>query len=291
MSEKLPAPPADALLLAWLTTVLVPMSRSRVKVLLQSGRVFVNGDSVTQFDHRLQPTDIVSVGQRPLLRCTVPILFEDAHLIAVNKPVDMLSVATDEEKIDTAFARLQSHLIARKAGKPYVVHRLDRETSGVLLFARTPTIRDQLQATWDTTTKTYLALVVGTPNPREGTIDDHLLEGRDFRVRKTHPDEDGAKRAISQYRVLAQQGRYSLLEVILVTGRKHQIRVHLAGIACPVIGDTMYGKVGSSIGRLALHAWKLSIVHPVTNEKCEWEAPYPVAMTRAVKFSTTLDRN
>jgi 23S rRNA pseudouridine1911/1915/1917 synthase len=190
-------------------------------------------------------------------------------------------VATEGEKLDTAFARLNDHLRARRAGRPFVVHRLDRDTSGLLLFAKSPEVRDRLQAGWDAVEKTYLAVVEGAPEPAAGAVENFLTEGKDLRVRPTRPG-GRARRAVSRYRVAATRGRYSLVEVTLETGRKHQIRVHLAGLGCPVVGDAVYGTAADPAGRLGLHAWRLALDHPVGGRRVELRSPLPETLGRLV---------
>jgi 23S rRNA pseudouridine1911/1915/1917 synthase len=280
--RELNSPATEAALLDWLLGALAPMNRTRVKQLLRSGRVTVNGASVTRHDHPLRPGDRVSIADTAPAPTAggsgVSILYEDAHLLVIDKPSGLLTVATESEKTDTAFVRLSAHLAARTAGRPFVVHRLDRDTSGLLLFARTGEVRDELQANWEGVKKTYLALVEGTPYPAEGVIDNFLTEGRDLRVRASrHPGPD-AKRAVSRYRVRETRGGHSLVEVELETGRKHQIRVHLAGLGCPVAGDKMYGAATNPARRLCLHAWRLAFEHPITGMGLEVEAPPPRAL-------------
>jgi 23S rRNA pseudouridine1911/1915/1917 synthase len=285
---NLPAPDAEGQLLSWLLVVMRPMSRTGVKDLLGSGRVAVNGVPTTRFDHPIRPGDRVTVEPRsaPANRAAeasaFAILYEDDHLIAIDKPAGLLSVATESEKEGTAFAKLRAILEERGAGRPFVVHRLDRETSGLLLFARSADVRDRLQKGWDAVTKTYLAVVEGTPSPPEAVVKGHLIEGRDLRVRACSAGRPGAKRAVTHYRVERTQGRYSLVEVRLETGRKHQIRVHLAGLGCPVAGDSNYGAVTDPAGRLALHAWRLAFDHPVTGKRVQLESPLPDVLGRLI---------
>jgi 23S rRNA pseudouridine1911/1915/1917 synthase len=283
--QNLPPVTADAELLEWLLAALAPMNRTRVKQLLRSGRVTVNGASVTRHDHPLRPGDKVGIARdapAPSSLAGITIVHEDPHLIVIDKPPGLLTVATESEKTDTAFVRLCEHLAGLKAGRPYVVHRLDRDTSGLLLFARTAEVRDELQANWDAVTKTYLAVVEGTPNPAEGVIENYLTEGRDLRVRAgKHPGKD-AKRAVSRYKLRETRGSYSLVEVELETGRKHQIRVHTAGLGCPVAGDKLYGATTNPAKRLCLHAWRLCFDHPVTGQRIEAESPLPHALRRVI---------
>jgi 23S rRNA pseudouridine1911/1915/1917 synthase len=284
-AHRLPPPTADARLLTWLLEVLRPMSRSQVKELLRDGRIAVNGVRTTRHDHPLRPCDRVTVASdRPAPAgrsgSGLSVSFEDDALIAIDKPPGLLSVATGAEKADTAFARLAAQLAARHAGRPFVVHRLDRDTSGLLVFARSAAVREVLQAGWGDVTKTYLAVVEGTPSRQSGVIETFLTEGRDLRVRPG-PGPD-AKWAVTRYRLVKAAGRYSLLEVGLETGRKHQIRVHLTGIGCPVIGDSVYGRKADPAGRLGLHAWRLALTHPVTGGRVELESPLPGVLRQVI---------
>lgn len=285
--SDLPPPTAEGPLLAWLLAALRPMSRTRVKDLLRRGRVAVNGTPTTRFDHPLRPGDRVTLdppaaAPRDPGRAGIAVVFEDDALVVLDKPPGLLAVATEGEKADTAFARLRAHLAARRAGRPFVVHRLDRDTSGLLLFARSPAIRDRIQSDWAGVEKSYLAVVEGTPTRAEGVVENYLTEGRDLRVRASPTARRGARWAVSRYRVVATRGRYALVEVGLGTGRKHQVRVHLAGLGCPVVGDRVYGAVTDPAGRLGLHAWRLGFSHPATGRRVELESPLPERLRRVV---------
>lgn len=282
----LPAPTTPAALLAWLLDALRPMNRTRVKQLLRHGRVRVNGAVATRHDHPLRPGDQVAIARagaadRSLEEAGVTIVLEDDALIALDKPPGLLTVATAAEKTDTAFARLNAHLAARGLSRPYVVHRLDRETSGLLLFARSAEVRDRLQANWDEVKKTYLAVVEGKPRRAEGVVDNFLVEGRDLRVRAVRKGS-GGRRAVTHYRIIGERGPYALVEVVIETGRKHQIRVHLTGLGCPVIGDPLYGSASDPAGRLGLHAHRLSLDHPTADRRVDLESPLPAVLGRVV---------
>jgi 23S rRNA pseudouridine1911/1915/1917 synthase len=286
--RDLPPPAAEGELLAWLLDVLRPMNRTRVKELLRSGRVQVNAVSVTRHDHPVKPGDRVRILRDPPAApdpkaAGLRLAYEDEAVVVLDKPAGLLTVAASPgDKADTAFARLSRALEARRAGRPYVVHRLDRGTSGLLLFARTPDARDRLQANWEAVTKMYLAVVVGVPDPADGVIDNFLTEGDDLRVRASRFDGPGAKRAVSRYRVVSTRGKFALVEVTIDTGRKHQIRVHLAGLGCPVIGDTMYGAKLDPAERLGLHAWRLAFDHPTSGKRVEVESPFPKELRKLV---------
>jgi 23S rRNA pseudouridine1911/1915/1917 synthase len=290
MAAKLPPTP-DGPLLEWLFKALAPMSRTNVKQLLKHGQISVNGTPTTQFDYALKAGDTVTIGKakkpdplaETLANAGMPIVHIDRDLILIDKPAGLLSVETDNEKADTAFAVLLECLAQHKQGKAFVVHRLDRGTSGLLLFARNEQARDTLQANWENVRKTYLAVVAGTPRQPEGTIRNYLTEGKDFKVRATSTEGPDAKLAVTHYKVKSEPGRrFALVEVGLETGRKHQIRVHLAGLGCPVIGDSTYGSKRSPADRMGLHAWKLSFDHPGTGERVEFESPLPKVLRRVV---------
>jgi len=283
--RELPSPPADALLLEWLLVALAPTNRTRVKQVLRSGRVTVNGTPVTRHDHPVRPGDKVCITRDApppsAERTELAVVHEDAQLVVIDKPAGLLTVATESEKTDTAFVRLSAYLAARRAGRPFVVHRLDRDTSGLLLFARSAEGRDELQDNWDRVTKTYLAVVEGVPDPADGVVANYLTEGRDLRVRASRHAGPDAKHAVTRYKVRETRGRYSLVEVDLETGRKHQIRVHMAGLGCPVAGDPVYAATTDPARRLCLHAWRLGFDHPFTGERVELESPLPAALSRA----------
>ena len=276
MAEPLPTPTAPGPLLPWLLAALSPMNRTKVKQLLKHGCVAVNGKATTQHDHPLRPGDRVTLERGgPVAKPAkeLAIVYEDDAVVVIDKPVGLLSVANETEKDDTAFTRLT----ARGPARPLVVHRIDRDTSGLLLFAKSVPVRDRLQADWDRVEKIYLAVVEGKPDPDAGTIDNYLTEGRDLRVRRVPPGPN-AKRAVSHYKTIRTRGPHSLVEVRLETGRKHQIRVHLAGLGCPITGDGMYRAKTDLADRLALHAWRLAFDHPLTGARIELESPMPKAL-------------
>ena len=270
-------------LLQWLLMNLQPMNRTRIKQLLQHGRISVNGVTVTRHDHELKPGDKVEIGKQAtsphLARLGIKIIHEDDSIVIIDKPFGLLTVGTDTQKVDTAIARLNEALEPRHS-HAFLVHRLDRETSGLLLFAKNTDVRDTLQEMWENVKKQYLAIVVGTPTPPEGIAESFLLEGPDLKMRKSVDPE--AKLARTSYKFVKRTGRYSLMEVTLETGRKHQIRVHLADMGCPVIGDDKYGSKHNPARRLGLHSWKLAFPHPVTKKLIEVESALPAVLAAIV---------
>ena len=205
------------------------------------------------------------------------ILHEDKHLLVVDKPPGLLTMGTESEGTRTAYYKLTDYV---RRGNPksrnriFIVHRLDRETSGVLVFAKSQEVKEHLQAHWETTRKTYLAVVHGTPDPPVGTITSYLAENVAHQVFTTR-NPDAGKLAKTNFKLLSSAKGYSLLEVDLLTGRKHQIRVHLADAGHPVVGDKKYGKKGEKAARLALHAWALEFQHPVTRQWLRFETQVP----------------
>lgn len=288
-ARDLPTPTAAAPLLPWLLAALAPMNRTRVKEVLRSGRVEVNGVSVTRHDHPLNPGDRVRLLRDPPpardpRMAGLTVAYEDDAVVVLDKPSGLVTVATSPgDPTDSAFAKLNRAMEARHAGRVFVVHRLDRGTSGLLMFARTADIRDRLQANWETVSKTYLAVVDGVPDPAEGVIDNFLTEGDDLTVRASRTERPGSRRAISRYRVVSTRGRCSLVEVVIETGRKHQIRVHMAGLGCPVIGDKRYAATFNPAGRLGLHAWRLAFDHPTTGRRVELESLLPKELRKLVE--------
>ena len=207
------------------------------------------------------------------------ILYLDRELLVVDKPSGLLTVGTDRDKARTAHYLLNDYV---RKGNPksrervYVVHRLDRETSGLLVFARSEAAKDFLQRHWEEAEKTYYAIVHGAVMPKEGTIRSHLVESSAMRVYST-PDAAAGREAITDYRVLRTARGMSLLEIGLRTGRKHQIRVHLADLGHPLVGDDRYGRPDRA-ARLALHACALSFPHPSGGERLTFTSAMPVQL-------------
>lgn len=210
------------------------------------------------------------------------ILHEDADILVVVKPAGLLTMGTATEKSRTAYFILTDYVRrggSRSRSRIFIVHRLDRETSGILVFARSEPVKRRLQDHWDETRKRYLAVVHGRCEKDSGLITTHLAENRAHGV-YTSPDPARGKLSRTAYRVLGRAAKFSLLEIDLLTGRKHQIRVHLAGIGHPVVGDRRYGPPDPRHGQLALHAQRLAFAHPVTGDSLVFEAEPPEFFNR-----------
>ena len=205
------------------------------------------------------------------------ILYEDRDILVAAKPSGLLTVSTDREKSRTAYFALTDYVrkgAAKSRNRIFIVHRLDRETSGVLVFAKNEAAKVWLQRRWEETTKRYLAVVHGTCGRRAETITTYLAENRAHRVYSTSDPQKG-RLSHTAYTVLKETKDFTLLDIELLTGRKHQIRVHLAERGHPVVGDKTYGRADTAYRRLALHARSLSFRHPVSGEDLTFVAAPP----------------
>jgi tRNA pseudouridine32 synthase/23S rRNA pseudouridine746 synthase/23S rRNA pseudouridine1911/1915/1917 synthase len=212
------------------------------------------------------------------------IIYEDRDIIVVDKPPGLLTISTDREKSRTAYFILTDYVrkgVAKSRNRIFIVHRLDRETSGILIFAKNEAAKFRLQSQWQDTKKKYLAVVHGRCGKRAETITTYLAENQAHGVYTTHDARKG-KLAHTAYKVLKQTRDFSLLEVTLLTGRKHQIRVHLTGIGHPVVGDQRYGPERKPRNRLALHAQSISFKHPFTGEPLTFDTKVPPYLTALV---------
>ena len=277
-------------LLPFLFAAWPEVKRTKVKQWLKFGAVHVNDQSITKHDHPLQAGDRVSIlptKAPPPPAEDLPeglrILHEDDDIIVIHKPAHLLTMATDKEKDRTAYSFLNLYLRdAAHSGsaRVWIVHRLDRETSGVLLFAKTEEAKETLQTEWQSFDKRYLALVEGAPTANTGVLKSHVDETQVHRVFVRQGPGPGSRLAVTHYRVLRHGNGRSLLELTLETGRRHQIRVQLADIGCPVVGDSTYGAKSNPIRRVALHSASLRIKHPTTGESLTFQTPLPAEMAK-----------
>ena len=253
--------------------------------MLSQGRVRLNGKPCKIARQEVLPGDTLEVGER---RSPAPqthgieILFEDDDLLVIHKPAGLLTVATPHERERTAYAYLRGYLKDRDSKqKLFIVHRLDKFVSGLLVFAKSEGVKAALQIQFQkhTILRKYWAIVGGRVEKDRGTIQSHLAEDRSKRMRSTQ-DTAGGKRAVTHYRVHRRFSTVTALEVILETGRKNQIRVHLSELGHPVIGDQTYGSTINPIGRMGLHAFCLGFVHPRTKSQLHFQTDPPAEFSR-----------
>jgi len=270
-------------LLEFLFAHLNGWSKKTIKQRLQGSSVAVNGQVTTKHDFILNVDDVVEVGvvQKAGISAQtttrLEIIYQDKDLIAINKPAGLLSVGTTQENKQHALALLRNQLSRGKNSvKLWPVHRLDRDTSGILLFATSKEMREAVMANWGKSEKIYLAVVEGTPRENKGTIDQPLrLDEKEYRMHVgAHKD---AKPAITHYEVKENKEKRSLLEVSIETGRQHQIRAHMAWLGHSIIGDERYGKkpFNKNGERMGLHSVRLSIIHPKTKKLLRFEVDAP----------------
>jgi len=265
--------------------VLYPDASGRsLKQWLATSRVRVNGAVVRRGDAPVGADDRVELAAPPPPACPQPLglLHEDQDILVVDKPSGLLSVATEGERTRTAYRLLRDWVAARgpAGARLFIVHRLDRETSGLIVFAKTVSAKRALQSQFAARSveRVYVALVEGVPPTMEGTLTSRLTEDRSLRVRPTS-DRRVGREAITRYRVVARRREGTLLELRLVTGRRGQIRAQLAAAGHPIAGDREHGARTDPLRRLALHATRLGFAHP-RGGRVVFESPPPPAFGR-----------
>lgn len=268
------------------------MTRSSIKQLLSQRRVKVGNAVQTRPDYSLKQGEVVTIssgrGNSQLTHPKLKIVYEDDYLIVVNKQPGLLTVAaTPGSKETTAYSILRAYVKKQNAhASVYVVHRLDRETSGVLVFARSEDLQHYMRDYWHelVTERTYIAVAEGVLDPREGQIRSWFTEDKRNAMVYSSPVDDGGDLAVTNYKTLRDNQVYSLVELHLETGRTNQIRVHLASKGHPIVGDRKYGHGNeeSPIDRLCLHAKVLEFIHPVTEKTVRFETAFPKEFTRLV---------
>jgi 23S rRNA pseudouridine1911/1915/1917 synthase len=268
-------------LLDFLLKTLKGKSRNNVKSLLSGRAVAVNGKVVTQFDMLLKAGQTVRIiPQTELLQKKsklIKVIYEDEDFIVIDKPAGLLSISTDKEKEKTAYHLLTDHIrIKNPKARIFSVHRLDRDTSGVLIAAKNERLKLALQDNWDDLVayRGYAAVVEGTLTEKRGRLKSWIKETKTHLMYSSGRAGDGQE-AVTNYEVLKESGEYSLLNIWLETGRKNQIRVHMKDLGHSVTGDKKYGASADPLKRLALHAYKLELRHPFTGELMRFETDIP----------------
>lgn len=260
-------------------------SRNNVKHLLSNKQVLVNGNQVSQFNFPLANEDEVSLSKFPIIttnnykevrkekRLPLDIIYEDEDFIAINKEAGMLAVASDKELTNTAYNMVFEYL-KKKNKRPYVIHRIDKETSGVLVFTTNVKLQSRLRLDWNKYVKYrgYIAICEGHLGEKEGTLKNYLANNEYNLVYVSNNKND--QLAITNYKVLKENKTMSLLDIAIDTGRKNQIRVQFANIAHPLLGDEKYGHK-ETCKRLALHASRLTFINPYNHKEIDIVAKIP----------------
>ena len=277
-------------LLEALSLMLPNSKRNTLRKMLTAGRVMVDGNIIHKAKFLVPNGANISISDKETASKSSPppavkkqnprikILFEDEHIIIVNKQAGLLSVATNKMEPDTLHSRVVNYLKSQNEKSwAFIVHRLDRETSGVMIFAKHKRHKEYLQEQFARREvhRIYHALVEGKPQNDRGTIREWLLEDKFLRVKTVKKNHPQAKEAITHYSVEDNDEFASLVQLTIETGRRHQIRVGLANLGCPVVGDSDHGAEGNPIGRIALHASSLEFLHPETDDPVRFEAPIP----------------
>lgn len=274
-------------LLQFLMKELHGQSRNNIKSLLVYRQIRVDGKVTSRYDFVLMPGMQVEIewdkprGKQP---DALNIIYEDEHIIAIDKPAGLLSIATEKEKERTAYHMLTDYVRRKKKdARIFVVHRLDRDTSGVFLVAKDEMSKRALQDPWNDLVcrREYIAVVEGCPQEEHGTIRSRLKETKTHLV---YSAESGGKTAITHYETIACGEHYSMLRIQIETGRKNQIRVHMHDAGTPIAGDRKYGAQSNPIGRLALHASGLELLYPFTDRRLVLKTEVPKSFDRLLKL-------
>jgi len=271
--------PRDDTLFQLLLTAFAPATATRIRKMIKHGMISVDGRCVTRTDFAIKAGQSIAYRKaalKPIRRAPVPIIYDDEHLLVVEKPPGLLTYGERGAPGTSLYRLLKKHLSEhpRARSELYVVHRLDREASGLIIFARKRKIQEELKTNWKSVRKLYYALVEGVCTEPQATIQSWLKEGADRRMRSGVESRE-AKWAVTHYRVLRHLAGNTLLEIELQTGRKNQIRAHLAEAGHPVVGDRRYGADAQVKRRIRLHAFHLSLPHPAEGRPLQFEVPMP----------------
>ena len=280
--------PQELKLMDFLQSAMPDRKRTTIKDFLKYRQVMVNGNVTTRFDLELHPGDDVRVNTtrefQTFYHPRMRLVYEDDDIIVVEKGYGLLSMGTDKVKEGTAYSILRDYLKRKDPrNKIFIVHRLDRDTSGLMMFAKNIRAKEAMQHNWNNMVleRKYLAVVEGTIEPESGEIRSYLAENTAHQVYST-PDPKQGQLAVTYYKTLRKKGAYSLVELSLATGRKNQIRVHMKDTGHPIAGDHRYGAKTSPAHRLCLHAATLRFVHPVTRKDMNFNCNMPAAFSKLV---------
>ena len=263
-------------------------SKNKIRKMLTEGRISINGEIEHKAKRPLKESDIVEILDKTISRELTPppkqkltnlnIIFEDEDILLVEKPAGLLSIATNKMEPDTLHSRCVDYVKSKNPSNwCFIVHRLDRETSGIMLLAYSKNSKEYLQEQFAERTvyRTYHALVEGQLPSKRGTEVEWLLEDKNLRVKKVNPKTKMSKEAITHWEVMKENHETSLVRIMIDTGRRHQIRMAMKSLETPVVGDFLHGAETDPLGRICLHASSLEFLHPITDEPVRFETRVP----------------
>ncbi len=262
------------------------MPKKRIKQYLTHGAIFVNNNRTTKYNYKLVPGMNIVIDTDNKNKKTLPfdILFEDDHIIVVNKPSGLLTIATNKERDKTLYHIVREYLVSKdKNSRVFIVHRLDKDTSGIVVLAKDEKTKNKLQENWNeyVSLREYIAIVYGQMSKESDRIVQNLKETKTNLVYVSRNDD--GKEAITNYKVIKANDNYSELSINIETGRKNQIRVAMASIKHPIVGDKKYGDPKDKESRLFLHANRLKMYYPEIKKKLLFETPIPNEFKRIIK--------
>ena len=260
--------------------------KKKIKQYLTHGSIYVNNNKITKYDYHLIPGMTIVIDTNNKVKNVLPfdIIFEDEHLIVVNKPSGLLTIATNKEKEKTLYHIVREYLVSKdKKARIFIVHRLDKDTSGIVILAKDEKTKNKLQEHWNdyVSLREYVAVVHGTMKKKQDKIVQKLKETKTNLVYETK-DEDG-KIAITNYKVISENENYSMLSIQIETGRKNQIRVALNSLNHPIVGDKKYSNLKEKETRLYLHANRLKIYYPEIKKEILFETQIPNEFKKRIK--------
>lgn len=271
-------------------SILTDHSPTKLKSMLRHNQFAINNMPTSRYDAELHLGDTFSVNFDQSFQIfknpRVELVYEDEHILVINKGYGLLSMGTDTKKDGTAYSIMREYVkYNNPQAKVFIVHRLDRDTSGLMMLAKTVEAKDAMQHNWNNMVlnRKYVCVVEGAVEQAEGVIKSYLAENSQFEVYSTDDPKKG-QLAVTRYKCLRVTKNYSLMEVELDTGRKNQIRVHMKDIGHPIAGDRKYGAGHSPINRLALHAQTLRFVHPITHKEMNFSTSIPMRFRSLVKL-------
>lgn len=258
--------------------------RKKAKSLLTNKAIYINGKNITKYNYPLFSGNILEIKEYSNNKLDLDIIYEDKYIIVVNKKSGLLTISTENENEKTLYHQVSDYVkLKNKNARIFVIHRLDRDTSGVVMFAKDEKTKRLYQDNWDklVSNRKYVAVLSGKPKNKQGRIIEYLVEKENMKVYAVSKNK--GKIAITNYKIIKSNNKYTLVDIDLETGRKNQIRVAMQNMNTPIVGDKKYGSLEDPIKRLGLHAYKIVLTNPLNNKKMEFTSPYPDSFNKIVK--------